>query len=198
MAAESWTDGLTDNTHIYANLFGRLLQILHHENWKIITRVKGSWLYSVYWTPMLEKIFWNHLSWTISSSQLSSMPPATSPNLWFYSHLSLGGMQFDLWSLDGVSDCFVYLHQFFAFLATTMPVNVKASTSKMTRIWAVMTGRSWMTVCRQLWCKPNQYRYRQWYSNWFRPGCWCLPVYAGQVASSFPDENRQGDCLDRF
>ncbi len=33
LVAESGTDGLTDNTRrIYANLFGRLLQILHHEN----------------------------------------------------------------------------------------------------------------------------------------------------------------------
>jgi hypothetical protein len=56
---------------------------------------------------MLEK-----LSGTFSAGQ--SPPPstipvsATSPNLWFYSHLSLGGSQFDLWSLDGVNDCFVY------------------------------------------------------------------------------------------
>jgi hypothetical protein len=27
----------------------------------------------------------------------------------FYSHSSLGGSQFDLWSLDGVHDCFVFI-----------------------------------------------------------------------------------------
>jgi len=154
-------------------------------NTKIITRAEGSWLY---WASMLEKP-----PGTFSAGRKATAILAQSFAVSFILFAFVARWQ-PVWPFVARWRQWLFLFSD-QYLATTLP-GVKVSTSKMTRIWAVMTG-SWTTVRRQLWRQPYQHRYRQWYSNRFRPGCWCLPV-AGQVACSFHDEYCQGGCLNRF
>jgi hypothetical protein len=169
IAAESRTDGLGNTRRIYANLFGHLLQILHHEN----NHSRGKVV--IILGANARKTFWNLLSWTHSNSINNPRPIFCCE---FDSLSSLSGSQFDLRSLDSANDCLGFSHQ---YLATTLPV--KASTSKMTKNLSSDDGKLDDTSTATLVAtqQTNIVTGSDTRINSFL-GCWCLPVAGLEVA----------------